>query len=88
MRLNGLPTKPVSLGSFSSSINIPDSILLFFRASIDSCISLAAFIFRSYDGDISIVVLLIDTIKLNNDIMDKTTSVDVFCIAGINGCFL
>ena len=88
IRLNGLPTRPVSFGSFSSSINTPDSILVFFSNNIDSCIRLAAFIFRSYDGDISMVVLLIVTTRLNTPIMDKATSVDVFCIAGMNGCFL
>ena len=78
IKLNGLPTSPVSFGSFSSSINTPASILTFFNSTIDSFIRLAAFIFMSYEGDISMVVLLIETTKLTNAIADRITSVDVF----------
>ena len=35
IKLKGLPTNPVSFGSFSSSTKIPDTILVDFNSSID-----------------------------------------------------
>ena len=78
IRLNGLPTNPVSFGSFSSSMKTLETILLDFNIFIDFFIREAAFTFVSYEDDTSIMVLFNEIINATTAITDRIKRVDVF----------
>ena len=78
IKLKGLPTNPVSFGSFSISMKTLDSILVSFNVSIAFFISLAALTFASYEPETSMVLMLTEIIKQIMDNNDNSTRVEVF----------